>query len=544
MIAIAFRFLSGRYHATPWGRHVNEGAVEWPPSPWRILRALVATWKRTLPDVPEADVKPVLEVLAATPPEFTLPPASTGHTRHFMPWFKKGPGDRTKVFDSFVVVAPDSDIVASWPATLSESQRVLLARIIGNLGFLGRAESWCEARLLGDSDVLPNCAANCTVLTQDAILSRDRELIRTLCLDPDTAFSDKHVVGTETVTQGRGKSKTTQTILKPIYDPNWHLCMETLRLHEQRWSDPPGSRWVKYTRLRDCFKVGAVAWHRKPSGSRLQIFRYALDSTVLPLVTETLPIAEAARRFLMGIYGRLTERDGVKGKSEVFSGKDQVGQPLSGHTHAYYLPTDEDGDGRLDHLTVYAKAGFGDQERRALELLRVIRPFNRDERHTLRVLLLESSTLTDRVNIGRGHVGAAKIWVSATPYLATRFAKTRGRSQIDISSAQARADFLMADLRAQIGFARPDLIYALQEVAIFPEWDQDNVYHFPGTESRRDYRPIQFRRFRAKDGDDGGHRLVGAFRLQFRSETCGPLALGCNSHFGMGLFLPTDGQAV
>ena len=44
MPIIKLNFPAGRMHATPWGRHVNEGAVEWPPSPWRILRALVATW--------------------------------------------------------------------------------------------------------------------------------------------------------------------------------------------------------------------------------------------------------------------------------------------------------------------------------------------------------------------------------------------------------------------------------------------------------------------------------------------------------------------
>ena len=46
MIAIKLRFLAGRFHATPWGRHVNEGVVEWPPSPWRLLRALAATFYR------------------------------------------------------------------------------------------------------------------------------------------------------------------------------------------------------------------------------------------------------------------------------------------------------------------------------------------------------------------------------------------------------------------------------------------------------------------------------------------------------------------
>ena len=48
MLAIRFLFPAGRYHATPWGRHVNEADVEWPPSPWRLLRALIATWHRKL----------------------------------------------------------------------------------------------------------------------------------------------------------------------------------------------------------------------------------------------------------------------------------------------------------------------------------------------------------------------------------------------------------------------------------------------------------------------------------------------------------------
>ena len=43
MTRILFSFPGGRYHATPWGSHVNEGLVEWPPSPWRLLRPFIAT---------------------------------------------------------------------------------------------------------------------------------------------------------------------------------------------------------------------------------------------------------------------------------------------------------------------------------------------------------------------------------------------------------------------------------------------------------------------------------------------------------------------
>ena len=46
MFALAFRFPADRYHATPWGRNVNEADVAWPPEPWRLLRALIAAWWR------------------------------------------------------------------------------------------------------------------------------------------------------------------------------------------------------------------------------------------------------------------------------------------------------------------------------------------------------------------------------------------------------------------------------------------------------------------------------------------------------------------
>ncbi|MFO0767833.1 MAG: hypothetical protein U0231_13835 [Nitrospiraceae bacterium] len=49
----------------------------------------------------------------------------------------------------------------------------------------------------------------------------------------------------------------------------------------------------------------------------------------------------------------------------MLSGKDHQGKRLINHRHAYYLPTDEDGDGRLDHLTVYAAGGFDPDERGA-----------------------------------------------------------------------------------------------------------------------------------------------------------------------------------
>lgn len=541
MIAISFRFLAGRFHATPWGRHVNEGAVEWPPSPWRILRALVATWKRTLANVPESDVKPILEILAADPPEFDLPPASTGHTRHYMPWFRKGPDDRTLVFDTFVALSRETTLLIRWPeASLDDAQRQTLARILANLNTLGRSESWCEATLIHPDEAArtPEHPLRLSAPLNSEGARGDADIVRLLCPDAGCAFADEHVVTVTTRSTGRGKNKQTIEARNTIYDPAWNLCMDTLQLHKERWSDPPGSRWVPYVRPRDCFKIEPRRVTRfslrEGAPAKIQVARFALDSTVLPLVTETLPVAEAARRALMSIHGRLTERNGVRGRSPVFSGKDNDGNPLTGHGHAYYLPTDEDGDGRLDHLTVFARDGFGPDERRVLDRLREVRPFGRDQvSHPLRVLLLGIGTMEE---YHPGPLRESNVWVSATPYIATRHAKTRARDRIDMSSPVARADYLMTDLRDQIRAVLREFEGDADGVEIAPLLDGGAF------KVARRWRPIQFKRFRRKPGDDGGRRLTGVFRILFPEPVRGPIALGHSAHFGMGLFMPVRNE--
>ena len=128
----------------------------------------------------------------------------------------------------------------------------------------------------------------------------------------------------------------------------------------------PGSKWINYTRPSEDSEVPRT----RRSYMRPNVARYLLDGPLLPSISETLPLAEAARRRLMGIYGRLTQYNGVSGRSATLSGKDEHGVPLSGHRYAYFLPADEDGDGRIDHLTIFASAGFTEAEQRALEILR------------------------------------------------------------------------------------------------------------------------------------------------------------------------------
>src|SRR5947199_8187954 len=105
--------------------------------------------------------------------------------------------------------------------------------------------------------------------------------------------------------------------------------------------------------------------------------RYALDAKVLPLVTETLPLVECVRHDLLVCFRRCCERKhGRRGPqpflSETLSGKNAEGEPLTGHEHAYYLPTDDDGDGRIDHVVISAARGFDEDELPALDALRTV----------------------------------------------------------------------------------------------------------------------------------------------------------------------------
>jgi CRISPR-associated protein Csb2 len=501
---VSLSFPTGRFHATPWGHHVNEGQAEWPPSPWRLLRALVATWKRKLADDPQIGraLPGVLAQLAQQPPQFYLPPATLGHTRHYMPWYKKGPDDKTLVFDAFVCVSPGDEVVCHWSdVCLSAEGEQALARLLDQLGYLGRAESWATARLRHGFDP---ARVNCRIGQPNA----HSESVRVLTADPVTwqawGFKSKKVT-------------------KP--DPPWNLLAETADMHQEKWSDPPGSKWELYARASDCFapKPNPRPQRAQPSFP-CTVARYVLDAPVLPLVAETLPFAEAARtellrrcRAVLREQGIDADRVALAGRCPAVVGKTPDGHPLRGHGHTFYLPADEDGDGRLNHLTIMAPMGFNDLERQALDRLRRL-TFGQGDPLTLMLVGLGSPA-----DFRTPLLGPSAVWLSATPFVATRYPKLRGTKRDrpeDYATPQA---FVRYVLRLEIR-RRPDLpeVVAIEAVERI---------------GRAGLRPIQFKRFRGKRGDDGGRRPAGAFRVVFARPVQGPLCLGHSCHFGLGLFL-------
>ncbi len=524
-VILKLTFPAGQYHATPWGRHVNEGVPEWPPSPWRLLRALVATWKRKCPRWSEEEVRRVLARLAG-PPNFSLPPARVAHTRHYMPWEKKGPADRTLVFDTYVAVRRCDPLFAGWPdVTLSDDERSTLQDLLKNLSTFGRAEGWVEAELANGASVAWNCVP---------AAASDGELVPVMCADPATAFGSEYYPQIDPRKLKKGLPAGDH-----LFDcPRWHLCLDTEVLHEKRWPRVPGAMWVSYARPADAFtavapKNGLVV-RAGPT-----VARFSLDAPVLPLVTQTVVVAEAFRTGLLrsyqavvrrrlGLPREATRKTHAQLRSRTLSGKEGSRMVRGSHDHAYYLPADEDGDGRIDHVSVVAAGGLSADEVAALDRQRRL-PLGEAE---LRMLL-----------VGLGHqedfrcplFGPARVWESATPFVVTRHVKSRGQKKDppECHGPEGRKPFAVRVLREELVRLRsrcPDVPSAADVGIDLLERIGRGVV----------FRPLEFHRSRDRHGADGMQRATIGVRLTFPHEVCGPLCLGYAAHFGLGLFLAKE----
>ncbi|MFB3909511.1 MAG: type I-U CRISPR-associated protein Csb2 [Candidatus Eisenbacteria bacterium] len=483
MIAIELRFPAGRYHATPWGTHVNEMALEWPPSPWRLLRALTSVWLGVSCRSDIAQDEPAMRAVLtrlADPPCFLLPPYTQGHTRHFMPWMKKGPEDRTIVFDGFLAFEPHETVRVGWPdVQLSAAEKDRLRRLLSNLTYLGRAESWCEASLLDESECSDGLEWTAWPLGEGEILPEDAEPVRVLCakqFQPERSLLD--------------------------WQHPLHADIGELRRKKMDPRCPPGAAWITYAcrtvEAQRARSTGSIAVRVRPC-----MAKYALTGSVLPRVVDSVLVAELARASLQAIFGR-TE-DGRS--SAVFSGKQDDGTPFKSHDHAHYLPHDQDGDGRLDALLIYAPAGFGPGEVEALQSLSVLK--RSDWAYPIRVVL---AGLGDQ-GVDQGELtGPARHWRSVTPFVLPRHPKRNGK--------ESPADQLLLELRRR---ALPD---------------PRSIEPLPWLEERgHKTRWLEFRRWRTKV--EGPPVAMGfGFVLEFPDAVAGPLTLGYGSHYGLGLFQP------
>lgn len=532
MIAIEFRFPTGKWHATPWGRQVNEGAVEWPPSPWRILRALLAVWHHKARDVVEDDIRTL--VTALTPlPSFRLPAATQGHTRHYMP---STGGKKTKIFDTFVAVSPDDPVVAFWPnGDLDTGRRELLSRLLNMMSYLGRAESWVDARLLdgfeGQSDAAPLTGAG---------VATDQELVRLLApVSPPIYETWRSEMSEKLDKSNAGKSQnsrrkkaSTPELPETLFDA---LHAETNDLRKQGWNRPPGSEFVDYARPRNAFSIShLVGGSAKRPRSRPTVARYAVCSSVPPRLTEALWIGECVRTSLMS----------HSSGAVVFSGKHPDGIRLSdGHQHAHILceSATHRSRGRITHITVFAPMGFDSVAQRALRSTQHVWGHGG---HDLQLVLLGIGQPEDfgGMNETAGQsslMASSRKWVSRTPFVPTDHLLVRGAKAKDPNDRAALLNDEFERLIRKELKRRPWLHSHRDQLEAVELGGSDGYgeRELTGTNLGGHFTNwLKFRRERQRgDGHKSDSRGFG-YRLTFREAVRGPIALGYGCHFGLGQF--------
>jgi len=397
---LAVRFPLGRYHANPWDRAVNEGTTEWPPSPWRVLRALVATWYTRWPDLPAPVLDRLLEALG-DPPAFRAPRAVAGHTRHYLPDLEHRTGEQGHTdltLDPFLSLSPDDELLILWPADLDPDQRQVLAKLAELLPYLGRSESVCEARLL----------------EQDPV--------------PDETWWQPDGDGPDRVRL----LAASRPVSRPVLEAT------TTEVRRSRRTVPQGTVWVTYAR--GPAEVPAQALEPEP-GELPTAIRFAVLGKVPMRAAHGVLLADEVHR---QVGHALTAAGIPDWRRHEIMGTDGAS---SDHQHAHWIPVPESWNrgSFCSHVVIWVPGKLRAEEVRAVLSLRQVSGTRGGadgyQVRGLPALRLLFQSAGQIAQVAPELCGRSSRWRSLTPYLPVRHRK---RETLD--------EFVAADVAAELRY--------------------------------------------------------------------------------------------
>lgn len=404
MICLAVRFELGRYHANPWGSHVNDAATEWPPSPWRLIRALYAVSRTHVglsDQIPSID-RALAALVASAPPTYQLPAVRAGHTRHFIPkasYSARAPRETAKILDGFIAIDPAAVVKASWEVDLDAQATEALTAAAHRIGYLGRSESVCSVELSTAPQPEPQHSVS-VARHVDALdpVEDEADLVELLCPKRDAALGD--------------------------------LAVSISELRKQRRLMPLGAHRVTYAVPRhDSRQRSASSAATRPTIALLR-----LRGSGRPGLTEAVAVGQALRSALQRRYGK--ENSG--GASPTFSGHVGKMRRTDQHQHAHYLALTDANSRRVDRLVVWAPEGFGEGEVAALAKLTYL---TMHEVPGVLPCALAALGGADELLIPE-ITGPARSWRSMTPFGLVRHQKRRGGRVVDSAMDQVRSELL------------------------------------------------------------------------------------------------------
>ena len=526
MPTIEFAFPADRYHATTWGSHVNEAQIEWPPSPWRLLRTLLSVgYTRFHWDRPPEVAFRLVRRLSSVLPAYRLPIGTEAHSRHYMPTIEGSKEKPTKVIDAFLRFAESESMLVRYDVDLPDDEAALLADLVGSVTYLGRAESWADARL-----VTPEPPIDSTWVTphqDDMPASVDTMPITLIAPAPFDRYDQWREaelpkrLADEAAQRGKKLTAAQRKKIEAAYPSDLLACLQwdTADIKQHRWSQPPGSRMVIYQRPSATAiprHVQPLRYESAPVDSAL--IRLAIDrrrATRLPSMTRCLPQAEAVHQTLVATLNR-------EGRSSpAITGRTETGGLLrTNHGHAHYIPLDLDADGCIDHLLIHAPMQLDDAAQQAIRKLRrtwakgipsiLLRWVGFSSLDELREQLKARGGQTPAV------LDESAELQSLTPYVSPRWVNYRKRGYT--IEDDIRKEFKLRDLPEP------------KEVKV---WNSD---FGEGRQLLADRRILSFKRCRQPNKPQPKENTAYGMTLVFDSPIRCPIAIGYASHFGLGLF--------
>lgn len=537
MQVISIEFTARRYHATPWDAHVNEGRVEWPPCPWRLLRALIAVgyYKCGWRDGPTDSAETLLKKLSATEPAYSLPRASEAHTRHYMPTREGRSEKKAKVFDSFIRLTNETErLLVRYDVDLEQEERDELSQLASGLSYLGRAESWVDAKLLDDGDEYVGRATQWHGVADGEQMRRIR-LLAPIAHDEYQAWRAAEVEAAADAAETHAKAKADEADKKftpaarrkaraKAEAPFPASLIDSLQQDNSKWQSegwprPPGSRWTDYELPEDVFsRKPLTPLSQSPTFQRPEAILLSIDGegergTLRPRMRRALPLMELLHSESIRHAAKLLSH-----VPEQLTGKTASGTPARhDHAHAHWIPLALTKPGTIDHVLVYAPGGFSKEAVQAVSAIRWAYAKG------IRAL---SINMVGRGSISEMHeqlqrtplknpatlavIGTSRTWESATPLVLRKYLHRRGKKTVE---GQVREEL------AERGFPDPIKIDV---------WSQQSLV-------QRQLKGFVLRRKPNKPQPPAerswGISIEFAELISNRS-----LSLGYASHFGLGLF--------
>jgi CRISPR-associated protein Csb2 len=504
-------FPLGRFHAARWKQgSFGDRHGEWPPSPYRLLRALAMRWFQYAREMGWDNQEeenhrsqllyPLLESLASDQPSFYLPAASWRGpaVKQYQPtaveWtdkLKKAAGYKkpstTLVEDHYRVIPAQEPVFWFWRGIeIADCCINLLDALLDRILYFGRAESYCRMRRVKS---VPNgIEANCSL-------------------------SEIRASGSVPVLSFIPREMELKYLLEYLLRPTGEMMSKPT---------PPGTRWY-YAELPRLPSRTPIPPLRVTHPSGLHCIQFAVGGRVLPPMHSWVRLTERFRGRVIKELAKLISPnskgeyqlldDHHRRKLSLISGKDEHGKPLSGHRHAYFLLWPDE-NGYPTRLLAVRGDPFTHEEIEAM-LRASERPIAWDYNSPeWKVRLVP---MPFGVKPPEGLFAKSRVWKTITPFVPPaerhRFRKGRERSSESIERIVTKL---------LNGKASPSYV----EITSRSEWVKL-------------HETLERRRLRIKSRTPWvrpGYHL----KITFQEEVSGPLILGDSCHFGLGLFIPAD----